>query len=159
MFFIKIINDRNRDLLKNFIENLWGSDVVVSNCVKYQISLLEGFVAYIGDEIVGLLTYRVADNALEVISIDSFQENNGIGSSLLELAIHKAKNLSLQKVWLMTTNDNLPAIQFYANRDFRKKQVHLYSVRKARQKYPEIPEKGYQDIPIMHELEFEYALS
>ena len=29
MFIIKIINDRNRDLLKNFIDNLWGSDVIV----------------------------------------------------------------------------------------------------------------------------------
>lgn len=78
----------------------------------------EGFYFSKGKDIVGLITYIVYDNILEITSLDSLQENQGIGSKLLKTVIHEAKKRKVQKIVLITTNDNINAIKFYQKRGF-----------------------------------------
>ena len=51
----------------------------------------EGFYFSEGENIIGLITYIVYNNILEITSLDSLQENQGIGSKLVEVVIHEAK--------------------------------------------------------------------
>ena len=77
----------------------------------------EGFYFREGEDIIGLITYMVYDNLLEIISLDSLHENQGIGSKLLGAVIHEAKERKLQKIVLITTNDNINAMKFYQKKD------------------------------------------
>jgi hypothetical protein len=158
MFTVRTITDRNRSQLEQFFDDISSTHSYVSKGIIYHFSALEGFVAYLGTEIVGFLTYNIKDKAMEVIALEGNAESKDVTSSLLDLSIQKAQALNLEKVWTIATNDNIPRMQFYEKKDFQKAQIHFNSVRKARAQYPEIPEKGYQDIPILHEIEFEYRL-
>ena len=63
------------------------------------------------------------------------------------------------RLWLVTTNDNGPAIQFYRNRGMRLAAVHHGAVDAARRDLkPEIPLHGVGGVPIHDEVEFEIVL-
>ena len=61
---------------------------------SYILSELPCIVAYKNNDIVGLLTYKVYDEYIEIISLDSFVENKGIGSHLLNYAEIIASDMS-----------------------------------------------------------------
>jgi hypothetical protein len=61
-------------------------------------------------------------------------------------------------MWLITTNDNHPAIRFYERRGMSVVAVHRDAVTKARGLKPEIPELGIDGTPIRDEIEFEVRL-
>lgn len=155
------INAIWQPLVISTLQHRWGHSHFISRGRTYTLPDLEGFVAADGDNIVGLVVFKhtEAQQSLEIISIDSFQEGVGIGSMLLNAALQIARQRDCRNVCLVTTNDNLPAIRFYKNRDFSLKKVHYYAVSEARKSLPEIPLVGYQDIPILHEMEFEYSIS
>ena len=52
---------------------------------------VEGFYFSEEKNIIGLITYIVYNDILEITSLDSLQENQGIGSKLVEVVIHEAK--------------------------------------------------------------------
>ncbi len=145
----------NRHQIKQLFTKNWNTDSVYSNGTNHKLDNLNGFVAIQDDEIVGVLTYMIENQKLEVVSVDSFMENYGVGSTLLSLAVEQARQQACDKVWLTTTNDNIPAIRLYEKQQFSRTSTHLYSVSKARESQPELPMFGYHGIPILHELVYE----
>jgi len=111
-----------------------------------------------GEEIVGLVTYRVKDGVFEITSLDSLREDLGIGTAMLEKVIAIAKARPCLKIIVTTTNDNIHAIRFYQKRGFDLVRLHHDSIKQARVLKPEIPMIGQNGIPIEHELEFEFLL-
>lgn len=95
---------------------------------------------------------------MEILSLDSLQENQGIGSKLVQNVIYEAKERKLQKIVLITTNDNINAIRFYQKRGFD--MVHLFhnAMDVSRKLKPEIPLIGENSIPLRHEIEFELSI-
>ena len=75
-------------------------------------------------EIIGLVTLRTEGTACELLTIDSFQPANGVGTALLSAAIEFCRERQLSRLWLVTTNDNLNALRFYQKRGL--KLTHLY---------------------------------
>ncbi|RKD33465.1 GNAT family N-acetyltransferase [Thermohalobacter berrensis] len=155
---IREIDKELRARVIKLIKDSWGSSIIVSRGKVHNIDNLPGFVVIEDNNIVGLVTYKIEDNECEIVSLDSFNENKGIGTRLLERVVLRAREEGCNRVWLITTNDNIRAIRFYQKRDFNMKAIHLNAVEKAREIKPEIPLKGYDDIPILHEIEFEKAL-
>ena len=96
---------------------------------------------------------------MEILSLDSLQENQGIGSKLVQKIIYEAKERKLQKIVLITTNDNINAIRFYQKRGFD--MVHLFhnAMDVSRKLKPEIPLIGENSIPLRHEIEFELIVN
>lgn len=88
----------------------------------------------------------------------SILENQGIGSVLIDKIIEKAKEHRCRKVWLITTNDNTHAIRFYQKRGFSFIGIHINAIQKSRKIKPQIPLYGFDNIPILHEIEFEKIL-
>ncbi|KNF08635.1 acetyltransferase [Gottschalkia purinilytica] len=156
--YIKKVDDSDRSQLVCFIKENWGSSIMVSRGKVHDISKLPGFIAYKNDKIIGLITYNIENKECEVVSLDSLEENKGLGSKLLEKVIETAKENRCHKVWLITTNDNTRAIRFYQKRDFDIKAIHIDAVNESRKIKPEIPLKGYDNISILHEIEFEIKL-
>ena len=93
---------------------------------------------------------------MEIVSLDSFEENLGIGTLLINKAIEFFRQSSFKRLWLITTNDNLNALKFYQKRNFKISNFHLNAIRNSRNIKPSIPKLGYENIPIEHEIELEY---
>jgi ribosomal protein S18 acetylase RimI-like enzyme len=152
------ISKQNREQINAFIEQHWFSTQMIIRGEIVDMTVIEGIAAMDGDEIVGLITYRICGKVFEITSLDSLQEGKGIGKALLDQVIAIAKDKDCQKVSLVTTNDNINAIRFYQKRGFDLVKVHLDAVMQSRILKPEIPLTGQNGIPIKHELEFELLL-
>jgi len=157
-FKIKMATPRDRIWMRQFLAEHWGSHLLVSRGRIYDASLLPAFIAHIGDKPVGLCTYhRIADQ-LEITSLNSLQENIGIGSALISAILKKAKQQKCRRIWLITTNDNLHALGFYQRRGFTFCRIYPDQIELSRQLKPEIPLYGQNGIPIRDELELEILL-
>ncbi|URZ04340.1 GNAT family N-acetyltransferase [Clostridium felsineum] len=152
---IRKIEAEIRKEINSFIIKHWFSLKMVIRGEIVDMSKLQGLVMYEDKNIVGLITYRSFNNVMEIMSLDSLKENQGIGTALLDKAVNIAKKAGFYKVKLITTNDNINALRFYQKRGFDMAQIYLNAVDRARKLKPSIPMKGDFDIPIKHEIELE----
>jgi len=136
----------------------WGSTQMVTRGMLHDTARLPGLVAWRAGERAGLLTYHLAGDSCEIVSLDSLVEGAGVGSALIAAALEVARTAGCQRVWLITTNDNLPALRFYQKRGFRLLAVYPGAVDEARRLKPEIPAVGLEGIPLRDELELELRL-
>jgi len=152
------ISGSDKSLVSKFISESWGSVLSVSRSKVYDASTLPGFICKKKNKIIGLLTYNIKDNECEIVTLDSKISNKGLGTKLLNLVIEKAKVNQCERIWLITTNDNTNAIRFYQKRGFEWTGFYKDAMKESRKIKPEIPELGNDNIPIKHEIEFEYKL-
>jgi ribosomal protein S18 acetylase RimI-like enzyme len=120
---------------------------------------LPGLVAERQGERIGLLTYLVDGDQLEVLSLHCRVENVGAGSVLLQAATELAAERGCRRLWLLTTNDNLRALGFYQRRGLRLCALHAGAVTRDRALKPEIPQVNPDNgIPLRDLLELELPL-
>ncbi len=136
------------------LRDLWG-DIVVSRGRVLDATELPGFVAEEDGQPAGLLTYRIAGNGCEVVTIDAFPQGSGAGTALLDAVAEAARAAGCRRVWLITTNDNLRALRFYQRRGFRLAALHRDALDRSRELKPSIPDVGLDGIPLRDELELE----
>lgn len=148
----------DRTWISQLITERWGSEIVVVHDHVYKPADLPGFIAMEGDERVGLITYHIEKDEIEIVTLDSLQLSAGIGSSLLKEICRVAQAEGCHRIWVITTNDNLDALRFYQRRGFSLVAVHRDAVAKARVKKPQIPKIGLHDILIKDEIELEMQL-
>ncbi len=144
--------------IRGFWKEQWGSEFVVVHGEVVRPEGLDGFIALDGSEWVGLVTYRFLDGECEIVSLDSLQEGQGIGSRLMDLAVTEARLAGCKRAFLITTNDNLEALGFYQRRGFKLVKVNRGAVDESREIKPAIPLIGLHGIPLRDELELEMAL-
>ena len=99
--------------VRQVIEKEWASNKVVSREKVYFVDRLPGFIAIQEDKRVGILTYNITKKECEIITVNSFIENRGIGSDLLDKIEKFSSSIGCKRIWLITTNDNLKALCFY----------------------------------------------
>ncbi len=152
---IKKIKDKDKNQIVDIITKEWGSIFVISKGVKYNVSNLPGYLALLDNKIVGIITFFITKNNYEIITLNSFKKNKGIGTILIDKIKKNAKKNNINKINLITTNDNINAITFYQKQGFDIKSINLNSIIESRKLKPEIPETGNFGIPIKHEIVFE----
>ena len=155
---IKPITIHNRQHVIPFFIEHWGSTQMIISSGTFDCAQLDGFIYEVDDVILGLLTYVVYEDAVEVISLDSIREGQGIGSQLMNAIELLAKEKDLAKITLITTNDNLAALKFYQKRGYRIVNVIRDAVAQARKIKPTIPFIGNDAIPLHDELVLEKYL-
>ena len=156
---VRKISDKDQSWIKDFYINRWGSDRVVSRGVIRAVPLLPGFIAWKSGDRVGLLTYHIENNELEIVTLDSLAENVGVGSALVTEAVGFAHRVNCFRVWLITTNDNTPALRFYQKRGFHLVAIYRNALDESRKLKPEIPPFGLHGIPLRDEIELEIPLN
>jgi GNAT superfamily N-acetyltransferase len=156
---IKELDDQYRAWAHNLLTERWGSHFVVSRGRVYEADRLPGFVAFIEAKPKGLITYRIINEECEVVTLDSLIGGIEIGTALLDAVKRVAEMHGCQRIWLITTNDNLPALKFYQKRDYRLAAVHRDALTRSRQLKPSIPEIGLDGIPLRDEIELELSLN
>lgn len=152
------IQPDDKNWVQNFLRAQADDTRMVSRGVLHQCDALPGFIADYEGVPSALLTYQVKNNELEVITLYSARSSVGLGTRLLEAARERAEQLGCRRLWLITTNDNEPAIQFYERRGLKLAAVHRNALTESRKLKPEIPFFGLGGKPIEDELEFELRL-
>jgi len=156
---IRPLAESDREWVRAWIAEEFGDETVVSRGKLYRPEELAGLVAERHGQPVGLLTYRLEGDACEVISLQSRVKRQGIGSALMRAVIEMALKAGIGRVWLITTNDNTPALRFYESREFRVVAVHKGAVDAARRLKPAIPLTGVDGVEIHDEIELEIYIS
>jgi ribosomal protein S18 acetylase RimI-like enzyme len=133
----------------------WQAVRVVSRGKMFDVLTLPGFVAVRGDERVGLLTYHIEGDQVEVVTLHSLVHDIGAGSALMAAAQVMAREAGCKRLWLITTNDNLHALRFYQRRGMHIAAVHVNALEESRRLKPEIPLVGMDGIPLRDEIELE----
>lgn len=152
------IQDADRPELATFVEARWHSQIVMSRGRAFFPHREDGFIERIDNQIAGLLTFRVDEEGMEILTLDSTLDGEGIGSALVLSAIDEARHRGCHRVWLTTTNDNLRGLRFYQRLGYRMVQVNVGAVDEARAIKPQIPKVGQDGIEIHDEIVLELKI-
>ncbi|MEJ2252083.1 MAG: GNAT family N-acetyltransferase [Candidatus Lokiarchaeota archaeon] len=152
---IKDIQQDDHDWIKVLLIKEWSSVKVVTQGRVYYADNLPGFIAIYQNQKVGLLTYNLHKDILEIVTLNSIINNIGIGTKLLKHIINFAKSKKIKSIEVTTTNDNINALCFYQIRGFWIKKVNVNVIKEYKKLKPEIPLKGYKDIPLRDEIVLE----
>lgn len=133
-----------------------GSTRVVSRGRRLEILDLPGFVAEVEDGLIAYLSFEVVGSACEIVVLHSQRPGAGLGTALLVRLVARCVELGLGRIWLITTNDDTPALRWYQRRGFQLVALHLDAVTESRRTLkPEIPLRGVDDIEMRDEIELE----
>jgi ribosomal protein S18 acetylase RimI-like enzyme len=136
----------------------WGASVIVSRGRSHEASRLAALVAEVDGERLGLATYRIEGDEMELVTLDALVQGRGVGSALLHATRQRGVSAGCRRLWLVTTNDNLDALRFYQRRGMRVAAVHRGAADAARKTKPAIPEVGRYSIAVHDEIELELLL-
>lgn len=121
----------------------WSEPVVARLGELVDPNRLPGFVALLDGERAGLATYAVRGHDCELVTIRSVREGRGVGRALLDAVRNAAVEAGCTRLWLITTNDNIRALELYQRWGMEIVAFHRDAVTQAR---------GAHGIPIAHEL-------
>jgi ribosomal protein S18 acetylase RimI-like enzyme len=156
---VRRVDHHDEEWIRQRIGERWGGETVAHHGRLSEPARLPGFVV-VADMIepVGLLTYELAGEECEIVTIDSFRERIGVGSLLLDAVVHLARDIRCRRVWLVTTNDNVHAQAWYEAHGLRLAATRPGAIAEARKLKPSIPLVGHGGVPITDELEYEYPI-
>jgi ribosomal protein S18 acetylase RimI-like enzyme len=140
------------------LTNSWGATVIVSRGRLHDAADLPALVAEREGQRLGLATYRIEGDEIEMVTIDALIQGHRVGTALLEAVTAVGRDAGCRRLWLITTNDNLDALRFYQRRGLRLVAIHRDAVDRARRIKPQIPHSGAYTIAIHDEIELELLL-
>lgn len=152
------IKSNDIDWIKNVFIQHWGGDFIISREKIHKPEELDGFIAEINNKKKGLITFKISNKELEIITLNSFLQKKGIGTTLLNQVLNLAKRKKFRRLWCITTNDNLNALEFYQKRGFALVRVYPNALDISRKLKPNIPLIGSNGIPLKDEIELEKKL-
>ncbi len=158
-FEIRALQVDDRQWVAALLADRWGGAMIVTRGRVHHADTLPGFAAMRNGQPAGLATYHVEGKACELVSLDSLAEGIGIGAALIEAVKSAACGAGCERLWLITTNDNLHALRFYQKRGFVLAALHRNTLEQSRQLKPQIPMIGMDGIPLRDEIELELSLS
>lgn len=141
-----------------YMKDNWGSEKIVTRNTLYDATVLPGLIAEQNGKPVGIALYNIENRECEVVLLESFVEKAGIGSSLLDFVRRIAEIRECRRLWLVTTNDNTPALRLYQKKGFSFVAVYRNAIEASRRLKPEIPLEGIDGIPLRDEMELELFL-
>ncbi|MCY3917036.1 MAG: GNAT family N-acetyltransferase [Chloroflexi bacterium] len=167
-FTIRPLERADREWVAHFLDERWGTTQIVSRGKAVYGHLLPGFMAERGmaaeaedheeessAENIGLITVHIGEKDCEITTLDSLDESMGVGSALVEAVEEWAREAGIERLWLVTTNDNLEALKFWQKRGYELVSVHRNAIADARRIKPQIPITGLNGITIRDEIELE----
>jgi N-acetylglutamate synthase-like GNAT family acetyltransferase len=158
MIKIRLKSRSDNARIVQYIKNNWGGDFLLSKGKKHYCDNLQGLIAEGDYSISGLCLFAIDIDELEIVLIEAFKENQGVGSALIKEIENIAAENQIKRIWLVTTNDNLNAMRFFLKKGFSFKRIERNLIEEYRGQKPSIPIVGNYGIPILDELEFEKIL-
>lgn len=156
---IRELREDDRSWATKLVMDYFSGPLLISLGVAHDTRQLPGLVAERDGERVGLVQYAANGREAEVVVLMVTRQRQGIGRRLLEEMRDVAARAGIQRLWLLTTNDNLPAQEFYRRVGWRQVRVHHGSVDAARKLKPAIPLYGHSGVAIHDDIEFELLVA
>jgi len=152
---VREANDGDRRPASELFERDFGHRRIVAFGEVMELDTMPALVAEMRGELGGALAYRLLGESLHIVALatDPMWQRSGVGGHLVAEAEALARRLSLRKVVVQTTNDNLPALYFYQRRGYRLTEAVAGSLARSGD-----PIKGFAGIPIRDEIRFERIL-
>ena len=155
---VRLLGADDRDWKEGALRRAWGSTTVARKGELVDVVDLPGFVAIADEQRVGLVTYAVCDNEIEIVTIQAEPEGRGVGRALMDAVLGHPRDEGIRRIWLITTNDNVRALSFYQRWGMDLATLIRDGVSTSRSVKPSIPAIARNGIPIRHELELELRL-
>lgn len=112
------ISAQYREEVNRILFEEWHCPPSVSRGRRIDTTILPGFLCLEAGTIQGVVTYHLEGRACEIVTLNSFKENKGIGTALIHEVLEVARAHACERLWLITTNDDINAIRFYQRRGF-----------------------------------------
>lgn len=118
---VREATEADRAAARTLFEQDFGRAKIVAFDEVMDIDQMPALVAVMYDEPSGALAYRLLGDALHIVALatDPMWQRAGVGGHLVAEAERLARRLSLTRLVVSTTNDNLPALYFYQRRGYR----------------------------------------
>ncbi|WP_299815327.1 GNAT family N-acetyltransferase [uncultured Roseibium sp.] len=155
---IRHTEDRDHADVHKLLTDRWTAPDIMLDNEMLDASRLPGYVAYDGNELVGLVTLVKREGEWEILTLDSINRWGGVGSQLLDAVISEARSKNVPRLTVRTSNDNLDAFRFYQRRGFRLERIGQGVIDEERKLKPAIPLRGDYGIEIRDEVLFARAL-
>jgi uncharacterized protein YhfF len=137
----------------------WGGTDMVSRGVLLDAADMPALIAERDGMAVGLLTFLPRPGGhTEIVTIDAFPAGAGTGGLLLDAVAELGRHNGWRRLWLVTTNDNTPALRSHQRHGFDMIALHHGAIAVSRTLKPQIPLIGIDGIPVEHEIELELVL-
>ncbi len=157
-FITRPLNSSDSEWVSRMMIKEWCGEMVVSHSVIFQPANLPGFAAIMGEEYIGLLTYNLSGSECEIITLNSWRANQGVGTALIAAARQAAEQAGCNRLLVVTTNNNLHALNFYKNRGYMVCEIRKNAIAESRKLKPQIPLLDETGTPIRDEIELEMRL-
>ena len=159
MIDVRPLTEADRAWALQVESDAWSEPVVARLGELVDPTELPGFVAFLDGQPAGLATYAVRGEECELVTIRSLREGRGVGRALLDAVRDAAVEAGCTRLWLVTTNDNLRALELYQRFGMEIVAFHRHAVTEARRRLkPSIPQRGEHGIPLAHEFVLELRL-
>ncbi|HNX01816.1 MAG TPA: GNAT family N-acetyltransferase [Candidatus Cloacimonadota bacterium] len=158
MYKIEPFHDLNRKVAVKLLKRLWHTESIIAKKHIHDFWKVPGFLCYMDEKIVGVVTYEILGLECEIVSINALRKRKGIGKALFNTVLKEAKKAHCSRLWLITTNDNTNALTFYQLIGMNLCGFYPNAMDYSRKIKPQIPLTGNLGIPLQHELEFEMLL-
>jgi ribosomal protein S18 acetylase RimI-like enzyme len=159
MIEVRPVSDSDRAWSLRVETETWGVPVVARLGELVDPTRLPGLIARLDGAPAGLATYAIRGEDCELVTIRSVQEGRGVGRAFFDAVREVAIEARCTRLWLVTTNDNLRALELYQRWGMEIVAFHRDAVTEARRNLkPAIAERGTHGIPIAHEFELELHL-
>jgi len=154
--FVREVTAGERGAVMQLFERDFGDTHIVAFGEVMDLEGAPALVAEMNGDMAGALAYRPINSALHIIALatDPMWQRSGVGGYLLAEAELLARRLSLKRLAVSTTNDNLPALYFYQRHGYRLSEAVPNGVTKY------VPEhEGFGGIPVRDEIRLEKQLT
>ena len=153
------LQKENKEEVERIVANSYSGLQIAVHRELYDLRELPCFIA-ISDkaEILGYCYYRIVNRECEIMAVESMQQGVGVGTALIKRVEELAHKENCARIYLQTTNDNTHALRYYQRHGFTMCAVRLNELDFSRELIPAIPLIGEDDIPLLHEIEFEMVL-
>lgn len=146
--------------LKRMAVGFWGETEM--ECFEgvygvYDVTQLPAFAGLAEEQLVGFLSYAIEEDALNIVMLNVLPERQGagLGQELVNAVIGEAGRRNLSRLIVGTSNDNLPALDFYQRLGFVVKEVVPGRI----VEYHGGVEEGFGGIGVRDEIRLELALA
>jgi ribosomal protein S18 acetylase RimI-like enzyme len=141
---------RDQKKIKELAQLFWGEQEQLTFDKVFRVAELPAFVAKVGKEVAGFVSFAGMRNDLIVVALGILPEYQGfgIGSSLIAKVEGEARRLRSKRILVSTSNDDLPALAFYQSLGF---QIYEVKPNVIAEKHGGVM-RGIGNLPVRDEL-------
>jgi GNAT superfamily N-acetyltransferase len=106
----------------------------------------------------GHVSFSVDGESGEIVTLEALVQGQHIGGRLIDASEEEMRRHGVRRIIVTTTNDNIRAQGFYQRRGYRLKRIELDGMKRVRAAKVDVPETGYEGLPLLDMWEFEKVI-